>query len=448
MVMAKRSGRYNKQFRKNGKLDAKPQTSPGGGRSGPGEQKLHRHLVEGITEALKTIFTTKRYADKVVELYGKTRRKWGARDRRFFAENVYEVVRWRRRLWYAAGFDDSEFENRRLYTFHNVMKLWAAYRIVNRLSVPDWGDLSELEVEAVTYRWNNPPTRAIRNSIPDWLDHKGEDEFKDRWDSILESLNRPADVFIRVNTLRGDSGIVTDRLSDEGIGVEPVDGQPETLRLIERKNLFITPAFREGLFEVQDSASQLIAPLLKPEPGMRVVDACAGVGGKSLHLAALMQNKGKLIALDTIDKRLKELQKRASRNGVDIIESRTIDSQKVIKRLYDTADRLLLDVPCSGLGVLRRNPDSKWKLAEDEIEGYLSAQREILERYSPITKPGGKMVYATCSILHEENEEQIRGFLEKANRKNECWRLIREVRLNPDEGNHDGFYAALLERIE
>jgi len=174
---------------------------------------------------------------------------------------------------------------------------------------------------------------------------------------------------------------------------------------------------------------------------MRVVDACAGSGGKTLHLAALMQNKGRIIAMDTFERKLEDLRKRASRAGADIIETRAITSTKVIKRLSGQADRLLLDVPCSGLGVLKRNPDTKLKLQPDDIDKVRKIQSEILASYPNMVKPGGLMVYATCSVLPSEDEEQVRNFL-KNNSSN--WDLLEEKRLWPATDGFGGFYMALL----
>jgi 16S rRNA (cytosine967-C5)-methyltransferase len=158
-----------------------------------------------------------------------------------------------------------------------------------------------------------------------------------------------------------------------------------------------------------------------------------------------MKNKGRIIALDVKEKKLEELKKRATRADVRIVETRAIDSSKVVKRLKDTADRLLLDVPCSGLGVLRRNPDSKWKLNLEEIERVKTIQREILTNFSDITKVGGKMVYATCSILPSEGEDQVQWFLKNVGDK---WNLIGEKRYSPEVYHADGFYMALLERLK
>jgi 16S rRNA (cytosine967-C5)-methyltransferase len=189
----------------------------------------------------------------------------------------------------------------------------------------------------------------------------------------------------------------------------------------------------------------MVSDFLNVTPGMRVVDACAGAGGKTLHLAALMKNKGKIIALDISNNKLTELRKRCSRAGVNMVEAKHIESSKVLKRLANTADRLLLDVPCSGLGVLRRNPDTKWKLSEEELNHLRKTQQEILVNYSKITKVGGYMEYATCSILPSEGEDQIKYFLN--NNSNE-WELVGEKRYSPEIYFADGFYMALLKKLK
>jgi 16S rRNA (cytosine967-C5)-methyltransferase len=216
------------------------------------------------------------------------------------------------------------------------------------------------------------------------------------------------------------------------------------LVLEERQNVFGVPSFKEGLFEVQDAASQIIAYFLRVEPGLRVVDACAGAGGKTLHLAALMKNKGRIVAMDIEQWKLDELLKRARRAGVTNLEPRLIDSSKVIKRLENTADRLLLDVPCSGMGVLKRNPDAKWKLSAQFIEEVKATQEKIINDYCKMIKPGGFMVYSTCSMLPSENENQVSKFLSTHEGK---YALVEEKHVWPSQG-FDGFYMALIKRIE
>jgi 16S rRNA (cytosine967-C5)-methyltransferase len=186
----------------------------------------------------------------------------------------------------------------------------------------------------------------------------------------------------------------------------------------------------------------LIAPFLKVDPGMRVIDACAGAGGKTLHLAALMKNKGRIIAMDVEGWKLEELQKRARRAGVSNLETRVIESSKTVKRLENSADRLLLDVPCSGLGVLKRNPDAKWKLSPEFISEVKELQQHILEDYGTMLKKDGLMVYSTCSVLPSENEEQVEKFLEKTSGNFE---LVEQKHSWPSDG-FDGFYMALLRK--
>ena len=213
------------------------------------------------------------------------------------------------------------------------------------------------------------------------------------------------------------------------------------LVLKKRQNVIQLEQFQRGMFEVQDAGSQLISPFLKVAEGMCVIDACAGAGGKSLHLAALMQNSGKLIAMDIEPRKLEELKKRAQRANVSIIETKIIDD-KVITNLTASADRLLLDVPCSGIGVLRRNPDAKWKLSLDFIDKIRDTQQQLLQSYSQMLRSGGLMVYATCSILPSENREQVDKFLLSQDGKFE---LEEERIVMPSEG-FDGFYMARLKK--
>ena len=231
---------------------------------------------------------------------------------------------------------------------------------------------------------------------------------------------------------------------DSDIETEFIKDYPDALVLKERANVFLTQAFKDGLFEVQDASSQLVARFLDVEPGMRVVDTCAGAGGKTLHMASLMENKGQLIAMDLYESKLKQLKLRAKRNSAFNIEYRIIDSTKVIKKLHEKADRVLIDAPCSGLGVLKRNPDSKWKLQPEFIDNIKKTQAEVLENYSKIVKPGGKLVYATCSVLPSENQEQVKHFLTTDIGKE--FTFVKESKILASECGFDGFYMALLDR--
>jgi 16S rRNA (cytosine967-C5)-methyltransferase len=406
--------------------------------------KLPSHLLDEIVLSLGEVFVGRRYADKVIEFAFKRHRKWGSRDRRIFAESIYECVRWWRWFWHLAGLPDSEHNQPEIITPERLWQVWAAYWIINGRDLPKDEDAPEVRPEDVLKRAKEQVEPAVRAAIPDWLEERGSRELGNAWPALRDAMNVPADVFVRVNTLKIDRRTLRERLGQEGFETEIVEDVPSALRLKQRASLFGSAAYKEGLFEVQDAASQLIAPLLQPEPGMRVVDACAGGGGKALHIAALMRNKGRILALDVHAWKLAELRKRASRAGVDVIETREIEGSKTVKRLAQSADRVLLDVPCSGLGVLRRNPDAKWKLSLAEIERLRALQAEILENYSRMVIPGGKLVYATCSILPSENEQQVQAFLV---RHGEGWLLEEELHRTPEAGVFDGFYAARLKRV-
>ena len=305
--------------------------------------------------------------------------------------------------------------------------------------MPDWLEFSNIDKSEILMAEKSHLPTAIAQSVPDWLDQRGQEELGSRWPNILQALNQKAPVDLRTNTLKCTREELRQHLLKEEVETDLIQDVPTALTLRERRNIFTLSSFRSGFFEVQDRASQKVATLLEVEPGFKVIDACAGAGGKSLHLAALMKNKGKLIAMDIYEWKLKELRERASRNGVDVIETRLIDSTKAIKRLAGIADRVLLDVPCSGLGVFRRIPDKKWKLSADEIARLQVLQKELLLSYCDMTRVGGKMVYATCSILPSENEKQVQWFLQE---KGQQWTLEEELRVDPDEGRGDGFFAA------
>ncbi len=219
--------------------------------------------------------------------------------------------------------------------------------------------------------------------------------------------------------------------NDSGIIVNSTDG------------LFATEEFRKGLYEMQDAASQMVGLFCGVRPGMRVIDGCAGAGGKTLQLADLMENRGRIVALDVREQALADLRGRAARARADIIEARHITSTKTVKRLAESGQCVLLDMPCSGSGVLRRNPDAKWRLTPDDMADFRRKQGEILERYSRMTAPGGRLIYAVCSIFPSEGEHRIAAFLEC---NSAVWRLEAERRYSPDDG-FDGFYMARLERL-
>jgi len=401
--------------------------------------RFHRNLVTGVIEALDAIFNGGLYADKALESLLKKNRRWGSRDRGFVAETVYDIVRWKRLFSEIAGVA-SPYEKADGY------RLFAVWALLKGYALPPWPEFKGISANEVQKRHASlTGIRKFRESIPDWLDLLGEQSLgADTWTRELAALNQQADVVLRANRLRTTPEALQKELAEEGIETDQILGYPDALRLRERGNVFRTQAFRKGLFEVQDAASQLVAPFLQAEPGMRVIDACAGAGGKTLHLAALMENKGQLLALDIYDGKLKELKKRAKRARAFNIETRLITSSKVIKRLSNTADRVLIDAPCTGLGVLRRNPDAKWKLQPEFVQEVCQTQQDLLLQYSNMLKRGGQMVYATCSILPDENEHQVTSFLKST--AGVDFQLLEERHVFPSREGFDGFYMARLGR--
>ncbi|MCB0350683.1 MAG: RsmB/NOP family class I SAM-dependent RNA methyltransferase, partial [Bdellovibrionales bacterium] len=375
------------------------------------------------------------HADRMIDKYMRVNKNWKPDDRSFFAEAVYGIIRHRRYLEFIA---ESE-------------KLWlviAAYLVTKKLKPQVVRhEFKNSDAAKVKIRMNMQKPPAFEHSFPDWLYELGLKEFGTEWDALMQSLNNEPQIFLRTNTLKTSADKLIQSLKSDKIIVDKINNSlylPDCLYLKERKNVFATQAFKKGNFEMQDAGSQFIAPLLDVQIGQQVVDACAGSGGKSLHLAALMQNKGKILAMDIHRFKLQDLKERANRAGATILETQVIDSPKVIQQLENKFDRVLIDSPCSGMGTLRRNPDTKWKLKPEQISTVCALQKDILSRYSKMCKSGGLMVYATCSILKCENEEQVIWFLNTPAGKN--WSLRSEHRIWPHIHGFDGFYAAVLKR--
>lgn len=399
------------------------------------QPRMHKNLVAAVMEALENTFEKGYYADKVIERILKSNPKWGARDRAFIAEATYGIVRWWRYLWELHGKEPT-LKRKELY------RIFAIWWKLQGWDLPEWPPFESIRNMDLSHAQKSLPNDVgVQQSFPIWLNNLAKDELGAAWPKIAQDLNVPAKVVIRTNTLKTSRKELQAILQKEGVTVDPLSENEIGLVFRERKNTFRNPSFQGGLFEIQDGGSQLIAPFVRPEPGMRIIDACAGAGGKTLHLAALMENKGSIIAMDVEARKLQELKKRAKRNGAHNIEIRLIESSKTIKRLKGKADRLLLDVPCSGTGVIKRNPDAKWKLQPESLERVQELQRTIAHDYSQMLKSGGMMVYATCSILYSENEIQVQYFLDT----HPDFELIEEKRIDPSDTS-DGFYMALLKK--
>lgn len=401
--------------------------------------RLHRNLVFTVIDSILAIFNDGEYADKMVARALKKDKRWGSADRKFVAETIYEITRWKRLYAEIA-------EVKEPYTRDDAWRIFAVWAVLRGYTLPDWKYFENTPVRRIKGRFDElTKTRKFKESIPDWIDELGLQELgKEVWEKEITAQNQQASVILRVNTLKTTREKLHAILFDLDIETIMPEEYPDALVLKERANVFMTDAFKEGLFEVQDASSQLVARLLDVKPGMRVVDTCAGAGGKTLHIAALMENKGQIIAMDIYESKQKQLKLRAKRNGAFNIEYRIIEGTKTIKKLHEKADRVLIDAPCSGLGVLKRNPDSKWKLRPEFVEEIKAVQQQVLQDYSKILKPGGKMVYATCSILPSENEKQIEKFLNSE--AGQDFTFVEDRKVLSHKSGFDGFYMALLER--
>lgn len=390
--------------------------------------KMHRILAEAAAGIIKSVFRDHKVLDHALAAAFEDNPKWGKRDRGFIAETAYEVVRWRRALGFVA---DSEEAN----------AMCAAQWLRMGLDLPAWWSFKGASATDMLAREAglSAQPRAIRESIPDWLDDLGVAELGAAWDAEIAELNQRAPVFLRVNTLQTSRAEAAAWLASCGVETTEVPGLPEALMLTHGKTL-PKPLRADGRVEIQDAGSQLISPLVDPQPGERVIDACSGAGGKALHLAALMHNQGTVYAMDVDPKKLTELERRAKRAGVTCLKSKLIAATTTAD-FAGIADRLLIDAPCSGLGTLKRQPDLKWRLKPAQLDRVRAIQKDLLAGYPAMLKPGGLLVYATCSILPSENRAAVHSLLDAGG-----FTLLRERPVSPAATGVDGFYAAILRK--
>ena len=399
--------------------------------------RLHKNLVLAVIKILDGVFNQDFYADKTIEKVLKLDKRWGSRDRAFIAETSYEIVRWKRLYLEIADV-------KKPFQYKNLWRVFSVWAVLKGINLPNWTEFQETPKRRIKGKFDElSKIRKFRESVPDWIDKLACDEIGEKkWEKEISELNKMAELVIRTNTLKTNSSELQKILLDEEISTEIISGYPDALRLKKRVNLFKKESFQKGLYEVQDASSQLVAPFLKIEPGMKICDICAGAGGKTLHLSALSKNKGQILAMDIYKHKLIQLKKRAKRNSAFNIETKLIENNKSIKRLKGKIDRLLIYAPCSGLGVLKRNPDSKWKLQPDFLNKIKDTQLKILKQYSKLIKENGKIVYATCSILPSENEHQINSFLKSE--EGQDFKLEEEKKISPLSSGFDGFYMARL----
>ena len=385
--------------------------------------------MNAAAQALQQVFKENRYTDKVLERLFKQNKQLGSRDRKFIAETVYDVVRHYRLLSEITGSPN------------NYWFMMAVYFVLRGIELPDWPEFKHIDTQQI-FKTNDRLKKqfAVYHSYPEELNRLGEQEMGvENWQREAVAMNEPAEVVLRVNTLKAEKQDLKKLLAAENIETNEHPEYPDALLLKKRANVFTWKAFQDGLFEIQDAGSQAIGSFAEVKPGETVIDACAGAGGKSLHLAAIMKNKGSILSMDVADWKLKELERRAGRASVKIIKTKLIESSQTIGSLKEKADVLLLDVPCSGSGVFKRNPDAKWKFTMEGFTKTLLLQKQILQDYAVMLKPGGRLIYSTCSIFPSENRKQVDAFL----KNNSSFEMMMEKPIYPHQG-FDGFYMCKL----
>jgi 16S rRNA (cytosine967-C5)-methyltransferase len=392
-------------------------------------------------------------ADAVVSRYFRTHHQLGHADRAFVAETVFAVLRRGRSI--EARCADRLSDRARLLVALAVTRGWSQRELapVLKASEEEW----LAAAKAMTAADFGP---AVRCDLPDWLYQALEAQFgADEVLQLAGALNQPAPLDLRVNTLKTNRAAVLAQFAAEGIAALPGSLSPLAIRLRDKPALARHPLFLAGAFEVQDEGSQLLGYLMEPKRGEMVVDFCAGAGGKTLLLGALMKNTGRLYAYDVSEKRLARLKPRLARSGLSNVHPVRIEHERDtrIKRLAGKVDRVLVDAPCSGLGTLRRNPDLKWGQGDDSIAELAVKQAGILDAAAKLLRPGGRLVYATCSLLTAENEAIVDAFLARhpdftltpacAILASHGIELEGELlRLLPHRHHTDGFFAAVLDR--
>ncbi|HVI87958.1 MAG TPA: RsmB/NOP family class I SAM-dependent RNA methyltransferase [Dongiaceae bacterium] len=375
--------------------------------------------IQAAVELLQEIHGGTAPADRAAAAYFRNRRYIGGKDRRDVLDHAYGVLRRRAALdWWIgrSGAAVTNTERARVIAKLLLLDGWTADRVAGSFDGgqyrPVMLDVNEKRlVKALAGQPLNPPDQpaAARLEYPDWIEAQLQNVFGDRLDTEMAATLDEAATDLRVNALKATREEAIKALADDGVDATPTALSPLGLRVKGRPPLATLNTFKSGMVEVQDEGSQLVALLADARPGMRVVDFCAGAGGKTLALAAQMQNKGKLIACDVLQGRVDRAATRLNRAGVFNVERLGLSSERDpwVKRHAGGFDRVLVDAPCSGTGTWRRNPDARWRLKPGDIAELSALQRRIIESASRLVKPGGRMIYATCSLLPAENADHL-----------------------------------------
>ncbi len=426
--------------------------------------------LQAVIDLLTEIEATPRPADAVMSVYFRTRRYIGAKDRNAVAEMTYAILRRHARLGWWLEREGQEATPRLRVIANGILAEGKSASLIDELFSGGQFAAASLSPEERTvaraldtHTLHHPAMpEQVSVECPSWAEASLRKALGERFAVVMTALLEAAPLDLRINPIKTNRDAARASLEKAGITAVPTRWSPFSLRVKGRPPLAITDAFKHGLVEIQDEGSQLVALAAAPKPGHQVVDFCAGAGGKTLALAAMMNNKGRVVACDVLDKRLKRAAERFRRAGLHNIEAHPLTSERDpwVKRHKRKFDRVLVDAPCSGVGTWRRNPDSRWRPLGPGLDQLVPLQASILDSAARLVKPGGRLVYATCSLLAEENEEQIARFLET--HPEFAVKPIAEVwaeeeygpapmegpylRLLPGKHDTDGFFAAVLER--
>lgn len=399
--------------------------------------KWHYNLLIGIVNGLEKIFLQGDSSIKVVERLIDENKKWGSRDRKLVISTIFDTVRWIRKYGYCINLKEITSEK-------HLWEILGTAIILKGHIIPKFSEFSNLDPNKIFKKENEIlNNRKINESIPDWLDKLGLNDFDETtWSNEVKAFNIRSSLVLRCNTLKTNIKELKKLLDFENIITSLKKEYPEALFVKNHKKVTNLNIYKLGFFEIQDANSQMVALSCNLKSKMTIIDACAGAGGKSIHIAGIIQNEGKIFALDPEEKKLKELKRRAKRNGVKIIQTINTSKKESISKLIGEADRVLIDAPCSGLGVLKRNPDAKWKMNPEKIKKLLKTQKYLIKYWSKYVKPGGELIYATCSIFHKENRDQINFFLNT--KTGNLFNKYSEKTYFSHTTGFDGFYIARL----
>jgi 16S rRNA (cytosine967-C5)-methyltransferase len=435
-------------------------------------------LIGHTQELLGIVLSSKKPADALIDTFFRAHKYLGSHDRKFIAETTYGTLRHLRKCELMLTSAMAELnetvleEDKILFLVVSYLSLQGrmegvvpeaiSSKLRSRQLAEKTDSILTVLSKPITVYHEPALTRiSVEHSFPDWMVQKLIDQYGEREaENICSSLNEPAPLTLRVNTLKTTVEQCRAELSRQGIETSKTLLSPFGLNLAKRINVFSFPAFRDGWFEVQDEGSQLLPFLIDPKPNAKLLDICAGAGGKTLEFAALMKNRGEIYATDINSFRLEELRKRTKRAGAQNVRVQEIQAIEDLTEQYsDFFDIVFVDAPCSGLGTIRRNPGMKWMVTEQTVSEVSDKQRSILHSSAPLVKQGGRIVYATCTLLRQENEDVVEEFMES----HPEFKLIEAAELSkkwntglaptglffkllPHMNGTDGFFCAVLEK--